>query len=216
MKRALVALVAVTAAVLAGAGAAQEPAVTLEVRSVPQPSGAFNRHLFAGRISSGAGGQLVTVLGKACPRNNLETSIAGATTNPGGGWDAEAAGQRTRMTYRARWGERFSEPVVVWEPMFVNAARMSARSIIVFVDTAAAFQDLAGKYIQLQRFNRPTGTWRFYKRAKLKRNSSGFSPYNFQVTFTKLPKGATLRAYVPRKLAAPCYQPRASDKITLT
>ena len=129
MTRALLALVALTAALAAGTGAAQEPPVTLEVRSVAQPSGAFNRHLFAGRISSGAGGQLVTVLGKACPRN-IETSIAGATTSPGGRWDAEAIGQRTRMTYRARVGERFGEPVVVWEPMFINAVKMSARSII--------------------------------------------------------------------------------------
>lgn len=215
MKRVLLAILAVAAAAVAPA-TAQAPPVTLAVHSVLDASGDFTRDEFAGRISSGAAGELVTVLGKACPRN-IETSIAGATTIQGGGWEAEAGGARTKIVYRARWEGRFSEPVTVWSPIFLNIARAGSRSVVVFVDTSNAFQDLRRKYVQLQRFNRATGKWSLYKRARLKLNTNdGIQPYNFRVTFTQLARGATVRAYVPRKTAAPCYLARASDKITLS
>jgi hypothetical protein len=88
---------------------------------------------------------------------------------------------------------------------------------MVFVDTAPAFQDLRGKFVHLQRFDGKAGLWRFYKKAKLKRNTSagGSFPYNFTATFTKLARGSTVRVLVPRKTAAPCYLPRASDKVVL-
>ena len=216
MTRSLLAVLAVAATAAAAPGAAQAPPVTLAVHSVLDASRAFTRDEFAGRISSGAAGELVTVLGKACPRN-IETSIAGATTAQGGSWEAQAGGARTKIVYRARWDGRFSEPVTVWSPIFLNAARAGPRSVVVFVDTSNAFQDLRRKYIQLQRFNRATGKWSLYKRARLKLNTNdGIQPYNFRFTFTQLARGATVRAYVPRTTAAPCYLARASEKITLS
>jgi hypothetical protein len=197
---------------LAGAGSAP---VTIEVRTLEFPSGALPRHLFSGRIASGNSGELVTVLAKACPRNS-ETSVAGATTSDGGAWEAEAGSQRTAMTYRARWEGRFSEPVTVWSPIFINAAKLGRRSVIVFLDTSAAFQNVNGRFVQLQRFVRTTGRWQFYKRARLRRNTGpGLFPFNYTTKFTKVARGLTIRVFVPRKVAAPCYLPRASDSIRI-
>lgn len=215
MKRACAALVSVSGAVVtAWAGAGGAP-VTLEVRTLEFPSGALPRHLFSGHIASGDTGELVTVLAKACPRNS-ETSVAGATTSAGGAWEAEAGSQRTAITYRARWEGRFSEPVKVWSPIFINAARSGPRSVIVFVDTSPAFQNINRKFVQLQRFDRTTRQWNFYKRARLRRHTgAGVFPFNYTTTFTRVARGLTVRVFVPRKTAAPCYLPRASDSIRI-
>ena len=215
MKRALVASVLTTAAGLtAWAGAAEAP-VTLSVRVVEQAPNTLPRHTFSGSIASGAGGGLVTVLAKSCPRRS-ETAVAGATTVAGGSWEADAVSQRTAITYRARWDGRFSEPVTIWSPIFVNAGRAGPRSVIAFVDTAPAFQNLSRKFIQLQRFDRSTDRWVFYKRARLKRNTgAGLFPFNFTTTFRRVGRGLTVRVLVPRKTAAPCYQARATDSIRM-
>jgi hypothetical protein len=215
MKRTLSVLVCVAgAALVAWAGAGGAP-VTLEVRVLEFPSGALPRHLFSGQIASGDAGELVTVLATACPRK-AETAVAGATTSAGGAWEAEAGSQRTAITYRARWEGRFSEPVKVWSPIFINAAKSGPRSVIVFVDTSAAFQNINRRFVQLQRFDRTTGQWRFYKRARLKRNTgAGVFPFNYTTTFTRVARGLTVRVFVPRKAAAPCYLPRASESIRI-
>jgi hypothetical protein len=215
MKRTFAVLVFVSVATLgAWAGAGGAP-VTLEVRTLELSSGALPRHVFSGHIASGDAGELVTVLAKVCPRNS-ETSVAGATTSAGGAWEADASSQRTAITYRARWEGRFSEPVTVWSPIFVNAGKLGPRSVIVFVDTSAAFQNVNGRFVQLQRFDRTTGRWLFYKRARLKRNTgAGLFPFNYTTKFTKVTRGLTVRVFVPRKVAAPCYLPRASDSIRM-
>lgn len=215
MKRAFAVLVCgmgATFSAWAGAGGAP---VTLEVRTLELTGGGLPRHVFSGHIASGDAGELVTVLAKACPRNS-ETSVAGATTSAGGAWEAEAGSQRTAITYRARWEGRFSEPVTVWSPIFVNAAKAGPRSVIVFVDTSPAFQNVKGRFVQLQRFDRATGRWLFYKRARLKRNTGpGLFPFSFTTTFTRVSRGLTVRVFVPRKVAAPCYLPRATDSIRM-
>lgn len=216
-------LVATTAGAL-GAGAlltltasAQAP-LSLSVRVIEHPpGGGLPRHLFSGRLANGAEGELVTVLAKGCPRDS-ETAVAGATTVAGGFWEAEAAtaSQRTAMTYRARWEGRFSEPVKVWTPIFVNAAKAGPRSVIVFVETSGALQNLNRKFVQLQRFDRSTGRWRLYKRASLRRNTGpGLFPFSFTTTFRQVRRGLTVRVLVPRKTAAPCYQARATDSIKM-
>lgn len=201
MKRTFAFLVCVIGAVVvAWAGAGGEP-VTLEVRTIEFPSGALPRHGFAGHIASGAAGELVTVLAKVCPRDS-ETAVAGATTNAGGAWEAEAGSQRTAITYRARWEGRFCESVKVWSPIFVNAAKAGPRSVIVFVDTSPALQNLNRKFVQLQRFDRSTGRWRLYKRARLRRSTGpGLFPFNYTTTFTGVARGLTVRVLVPRKTA---------------
>jgi hypothetical protein len=215
MRRAIPALawaLGATLTALAGAGGAP---VTLEVRTIEFPSGALPRHAFSGHVASGDAGELVTVLAKACPRNS-ETSVAGATTSAGGAWEADAGSQRTAITFRARWEGRFSEPVTVWSPIFVNAAKAGPRSVIVFVDTSPAFQNLNRKFVQLQRFDRTTARWRLYKRARLKRHTgAGQFPFNFTTTFTRVARGLTVRVFVPRKVAAPCYLARATDSIRM-
>jgi hypothetical protein len=213
-KRALVALVwVIGAALTAWAGAGGAP-ITLEVRTLELTGGGLPRHLFSGHVASGDAGELVTVLAKTCPRNS-ETSVAGATTSAGGAWEADAGSQRTAITYRARSEGRFSEPVTVWSPIFVNAAKAGPRSVIVFVDTSPAFQNLNRKFVQLQRFDRTTARWRLYKRARLKRNTGGQFPFNYTTTFTRVARGLTVRVFVPRKVAAPCYLPRATDSIRM-
>jgi hypothetical protein len=213
MRRAPAALALAVGVTLTGwAGAGGAP-VTIEVRTLEFPSGALPRHQFSGHVANGDAGELVTVLAKTCPRNS-ETSVAGATTSAGGAWEAEAGSQRTAITYRARWEGRFSEPVTVWSPIFVNAAKVGPRSVIVFVDTSPALQNLNRKFLQLQRFDRATGTWRFYGRARLKRNTGpGLFPFNYTTKFTGLARGLTVRVFVPRKVAAPCYLPRATNSI---
>jgi hypothetical protein len=216
MRRTLmVAAVVALAALSAWRAAAQAP-LTLNVRVIELTTGALPRHEFTGRVPSGAGGELVTVLAKACPRD-LETAVAGASTAEGGVWQAEAGSQRTAMTYRARWEGRFSEPVKVWAPIFVNAGKAGPRSVIVFVDTSAAFQNLKGKFVQLQRFDRATGRWQLYRRARLRRNTRlpGFFPFNFTTTFRRVGRGVTVRVLVPRKTAAPCYLARATESIQM-
>jgi hypothetical protein len=215
MKRTLAVLVCVAgAALVAWAGAGGAP-VTLEVRILEFPSGALPRHLFSGNVASGDAGELVTVLAQACPRSS-ETSVAGATTSAGGAWEAEAASQRTAITYRARWEGRFSEPVKIWSPIFVNAARAGPRSVIVFVDTSPAFQNVNRRFVQLQRFDRTTGRWHFYKRARLRRNTgAGLFPFNYTTTFTGVARGLTVRVLVPRKTASPCYLARATASIRI-
>jgi hypothetical protein len=86
----------------------------------------------------------------------------------------------------------------------------------VFVDTSGALQNLNRKFVQLQRFDRSTGRWRLYKRARLRRNTGpGLFPFSFTMTFRQIPRGLTVRVLVPRKTAAPCYQARATDSIKM-
>ena len=203
----LVALVGVGAlclSSLAGAGGVQ---VTLAVQVIELP-GYEPTHAFSGRIERPVAGELVTVLGAVCPRA-FETSMAGVTTNAGGGWETSTPVPKTSVTYRARWEGRFSEPVRAWTSMPVDAERVG-RTVVVRIDTSDALQNLNRRLVELQRRDQANFRWLPYRSTRLQRDASTGSPFTFKATFTGLARDVAVRIRIPPKTAAPCFRPQTT------
>ena len=185
--------------------------VTLSVRPFERP-GYVPTHVLAGRVSSGAGGEVVTVLAQVCPRS-FETSVAGANTHTGGFWETSAMAPRTAVTYRARWEGRYSEAVKVWPPLPVTTKWAGRTSLTVLVDTSGALQNLRGKPIALQRQDSATFRWLPYRRARLQLDTSSSAAFQFKATFARVGRGVKVRVSIPRETAAPCFQPQTTATI---
>jgi hypothetical protein len=64
---------------------------------------------------------------------------------------------------------------------------------------------MKGKWVHLQRLR--AGTWKTIARKKLVRKPSlVWGAFNHEVFFPLTARGWTLRAYLPRKSALPCYK----------
>ena len=209
--RVLVASVCVGVLGLSSWAAAGGVPVTISVRPFERP-GYVSTHVLSGRVSSGAGGEVVTVLAQVCPRS-FETSVAGANTHPGGVWETSALAPRTAVTYRARWDGRYSEPVKVWPPLPVTAKWAGQTSLTILVDTSGALQNLRGKPIALQRQDAATFRWLPYRRARLQVDRSSSAAFQYKATFARVGRGVRVRVSIPRETAVPCFQPHTTAAI---
>jgi hypothetical protein len=165
---------------------------------------------FFGQVSSGAADEYVSVMHKPC-RASISTAIAGATTVAGGGWEVVPSFPPGAGEFRARWNDDLSEPVAYKPPLVPNVVRRPQRTVRVevysFVGPGASPVILTGRQVEVQRLR--AGQWSRIRRGKL----IGFGPNLYNRTYFanfKLPRGLTLRAFVPAKTALPCWSSAVS------
>jgi hypothetical protein len=203
--------------ILAAAGAAPNQSVSLRVvRGKDRNTGLF-RVAFSGVISSGAAGEDVTVLQQTCGAS-FGTAIAGAQTRAGGVWEAEPASIAAiaaSATYRARWGDIQSEPVVIHPPMpiFLLPSPTQRNRLRVMVQTGNVQQDMKGRLVQLERLR--NRRWTTIGRKKLVVGPAGGAGFTYEAAFS-VKRGWTVRGSIPAASAAPCFAGNATRKVKVS
>ncbi|HEU0303940.1 MAG TPA: hypothetical protein VFR32_05105 [Gaiellaceae bacterium] len=183
--------------------------VTIAYQRFWYPPGNYYALRFYGTISSGQPNEYVSVMHKPC-RASLSTAIAGATTTAGGGWEVQPSFPPGAGEFRARWNDELSEPVQYKPPLVPNVFKRRGTyrvEVYSFVGPGASPVILSGRWIEVQRLR--AGTWSRIRRGKL----IGFGPNLYNRTYYanfKLPRGLTLRAFVPAKTALPCWSSAVS------
>jgi hypothetical protein len=169
----------------------------------------------SGQISSSAAGEDVVILRQYCGRS-FGTSVAGTQTRDGGFYDTEVPfvappDGLISESYRARWKDSVSEPVVIKGKLNVVRKRLrGGRSRIVVSSQNVNPQDMNGRQIVLQR--QSGNDWVRIASARLVPHPVLY--YTFVATFKSPGRGQTLRALVPSRSAAPCFTSSASEKWT--
>jgi hypothetical protein len=160
---------------------------------------------FSGTIPSGAN-EYVVVLRQSCGRGG--TAITGASTQPGGLWEAPpvsaARPGEDISTYRARWRGRLSRPLEFRAGVPTSVTPLSGGRYRVTVITGSTGQSMNGRIVELQRLD--DGEWRTMQPARL-----AGTQITFSATFAVKTAGLTLRAFVPPESAAPCYVATPTD-----
>lgn len=210
------ALAALLALLVVGAALAQAGSVTMTLTTARNVNGVLVL-MFAGTVSSGAAGEEVEVVGQDCGGRGFR-ALALAETRPGGGWQVQnpepAPTYRTwpwhsGMTFRARWEGRLSEPVVLRFPARIYAERVRGRRAWRVSVYESSLVPMKGKVVELQR--RTEGGWARYRRGRLVHKPSlSRGAGNNEVTFQVAARGLTLRAFLPRASALPCFLPAAT------
>jgi hypothetical protein len=174
--------------------------------------------VFTGTVSSRSSDEVVDVLARDCGARG-ERLVASARSGPGGGWRVEtlisqgplwfSSGVFSGTTFRARWKDDYSAPVVWRVPPAMQVARISGTRkwvVHVFPATPTGAVGLKGKRVELQRLA-PSG-WVRVRSATLTRKASlRWGAFNHQATFTVPTRKLRLRAFLPAASAAPCYLP---------
>lgn len=208
--------VVVAAGAVVAAVAAQAEPVTLQISQYRNANG-LTVLRFTGRIASGAGGEVVEIVGQGCGERGFRL-ISSARTTGGGAYEAENPMQVAPWTYtpvssgttfRARWDGKLSAPEVWRQPAplgVVGLRDRSRRAWRVYVSPPPPWTvSMKGKVVELQR--RSGGAWRTIERKRLvfrPRLQYG-GAYNHEVVFEVPRRGWTLRAVLPAASAAPCY-----------
>ena len=166
---------------------------------------------FYGAISSGQADEYVAVMHKPC-RATVSTAVAGATTTAGGGWEVQPSFPPGAGEFRARWNDEVSEPVTYKPPLVPNVVKRPKRTYRVevysFVGPGASPVIMNGRFVELQRLS-TAGQWTRIRRGKLVGFGANLYNRTYLAHFT-VPKGLTLRAFVPAKTAAPCWSSTVS------
>jgi hypothetical protein len=196
---------------LAAAAALSTQTVTLTVvRTYDEPQSSWKLR-FSGSVSNGQAGEEVTVMQQRCGTSS-STAVAATQTRESGFWEAEPnyIVIADSATYRARWKSELSEPVVIRPEISVGVRKLRRPGRFqVWVSTGDVQQRMKGRVVVLQRLI--SGKWTAVRRGRLGYDTvNGFSA-TFLATFT-VPRGWTLRAFVPAKTAAPCFKPNVSER----
>jgi hypothetical protein len=180
--RLVVAGLLVVGALASTGTAAPAEEVTLKVDRFFDPACNCIRVRFTGAVSNGRAGEYVTVMEQRCGAR-FSTAYAGATTGPGGFWEAVSStyyldAPLVPGTFRARW------------------------------TLVPAHATLRGEFLELQRL--VGGQW---KRIKYLRLGVGDVNYggSYWATFGVRTKGWTLRVFAPPETTAPCYSAGATQ-----
>jgi hypothetical protein len=198
--------------VLVSATAAPSQSVSLKVIRTLDPNTRLYRLSFSGVVSSGAGGQEVTVLQQTCGQS-FATAIAGAQTRDGGAWNAEPASLAVvaySAAYMARWGDVESEPVAIHPPMPIFLYPRPRNRVVVMVQTGSVRQDMKGRIVLLQRLR--NRTWKTIGSKRLVVGRAGGAGFTYEATFP-VSRRWTVRGVLPEPSAAPCFASSATRKV---
>lgn len=207
--RLVVAGLAVVGALASTGTAAPTDEVTLKVDRYFDPACNCVRARFTGAVSNGRAGEYVTVMEQRCGAR-FATAMAGATTGPGGLWEAVPSTYYTNAPlvpgiFRARWKGNLSEPVAFRPPIRVTVRRQRSGRYLTLVTAHAT---LRGEFLELQRL--VGGQWKRVKYLRLgDRGDVGYGG-SYWATFA-VRKGLTLRVFAPPETAAPCYTAGATQ-----
>jgi hypothetical protein len=211
----LLALAGIALALAGGVGAASSQAdVTLAMRQYTNEN-KIRTFVWYGKITNGAAGEDVEVLGRDCLTKDFRL-YAGTRTAPGGGYEVESA-QRTTpynivdvnsgTTFRARWRGQWSNTILHKTPILAFYAEKipKRRAWKVVVNPEPAYMTLGGKPVVLQR--RRAGRWERFRSAPLVRtpNFDYGGATNHEAVFELPTRGMQIRALLPTKTVAPCY-----------
>jgi hypothetical protein len=201
--------VAVAAAALAAATATSAPVskrVTLSVDRVFDDECYCYLLRFRGGISPRQGARYVAVMQRKCGLN-FATSVAGDSTRWDGYWEVTSTIRSdSSATYWARWNGHLSKRVTMRPQMGIRLTKASAQRYRVTVSTGDARQNMAGRFVELQRLAQ--GSWLRVRRARLAADKALFG--SFSASFTVRIRGLKMRFVVPKKSAAPCFKPTIS------
>lgn len=207
--RLLVAATALVALVPAAAAVPRASEVTLKVDRFFDPACNCIKVRFSGAVASGRAGEYVTVMEQRCGAR-FSTAVAGATTGPGGLWEALPSTYYTAApvvpgTFRARWKTHLSEPVAFRPPIRVMVRRERNGRFLTLVQAHAT---LRGEFLELQRLM--GGQWKRIKYLRLDARKISYGG-SYWATFAVRTKGWTLRVFAPPETAAPCYTSGATQ-----
>jgi hypothetical protein len=207
--RLVIAGLAVLGALASTGTAAPADDVTLKMDRFFDPMCNCIRVRFTGAVSNGRAGEYVTVMEQRCGAR-FATAMAGATTGPGGLWEASPSTYYLHAplvpgTFRARWKGNLSEPVAFRPTIRVTVRRQRSGRYLTLV---MAHATLRGEFLELQRL--VGGQW---KRVKYLRLGAGSVNYggNYWATFAVRTRGWTMRVFAPAETAAPCYTAGATQ-----
>ena len=202
-----IAVTAVASLASVAASAPSQGGVTMRMERFLEPGTNFVRVRFSGVVSSGRAGESVTVMEQRCGAT-FSTAMAGATTGPGGFWEATPSTyyqHATLMpgTFRARWRGEVSEPVAFRPPIHVTVRRQRSGRFLAFLSGHATTR---GEFLELQRL--VGGQWKRFKYLRL--GTAGSKYGDFAASFAVGARGWILRVYAPPETAAPCYTASAT------
>jgi hypothetical protein len=204
-----VVLVAVMSAVaivaVIGSAGARDQRVTIGFQRYYDAGNRVWKMRFFGSISGDAVNEYVAVLQQRCGLR-YSTAVAGAQTNPGGGWETDTYLGGASATYRARWNSDVSDPVTFRPPLVpevraLGGSRFRARVFPYWPENDP--QAMKGRPVVLQWLT--AGQWMTVRTARLGARKGTPSLPDCFATFSYALKGSTLRVLVPRKSALPCY-----------
>jgi hypothetical protein len=158
---------------------------------------------FRGRISRRRANEYVAVQQRKCGLD-FATSVAGASTRADGSWVVSSSvPTSTSATYRARWSGRLSKPITVRPPIGIRLTKLTPQRYRVEVSTTDARQNIAGRFVELQRL--AAGSWTRVRRTRLAVPPLAGEIGSYTATFVVRTRGLRMRIAVPERSAAPCF-----------
>ena len=186
---------------------ARSNTVTIAFQRFWYPPGNYFALRFFGTISSSQANEYITVMQKPC-RASFSTAIAGATTTAGGGWEVQPDRPSGPGEYRARWNDELSEPVRYRAPLVPNVVKGAGTGryrveVYSYTPSGRQARDLHGAP---DRVAAPQRRRSVDPHTAREAGRFGSNLYNrtYFANFT-VPRGLTLRAFVPAKTALPCW-----------
>jgi hypothetical protein len=172
----------------------------ISIRAYPTILTFEQRVIVSGEKLPAKGEEYVAVQGKECGvPGAFFRSLWGASTNEGGGWEAEFY-VRTKTVLRAVSGKDVSPELTVQVrvPLYLapSQGKPGRFRLAVAWGTTTPFR---GRRVVIERFDRATRTWRAVRSLVVNdtRTIDGFR--------IAVPKGTTVRAHMPAAQAKPCY-----------
>jgi hypothetical protein len=152
---------------------------------------------------------VVTIEVRECGSNFLRT-FAELHPSMGGGWTTPA-GSAITSTYRATWRDATSGTVTIRQGANVGLERRRAGA--GFNVAVSGKRSFWRKTVEVQR--RRGSSWRTLKRVRLENSMSSTGVVSVSAATFRLavPKGTSLRAFLPAVQAGPCYVASASRPI---
>lgn len=195
MTRLLAAGLTVIAVVLVSTSPAAPEQVTIDAR--PSVARWGQPVTLSGSVDTRRAEEIVTIQAKDC-RQQFFRDVDSARTHEGGGWSTDYY-PGINTTLRAQWNGGASAEITVRQRPSVQLRRLSARRFAVRAWGFGGAHIFWRKRVLFQRFERRLGSWETAKNVVLT-DSSG--PTSFSAS---VPRGALVRALLPRSQARPCY-----------
>ena len=157
------------------------------------------RVIVSGELLPPRADEYVAVEGKECGvPGAFFRSLWGASTNQGGGWEAEFY-VRTKTVLHAVSGKDVSSELTVQARAPVFLAPTAGKPGRYRLATWGGAVSLAGRRVRIERFDRGTSTWKLVKTIVVEADQTNEA---FRIA---VPKGTTIRAVLPRSQSGPCY-----------
>lgn len=164
----------------------------------------------SGSVVAGRADENVDIEERACGSTIGWRKVAGAHTEPGGGWRMDW-GIGITVSLRATWRGNTSNVVTVRaRPGVIIRQKTTTR----FGIDVVALKRLDGRRAVLERFDRSRGRFVAVRRFRLAQSTvAGVAIWHSTAVAARVPAGSLVRAVLPRAAAAPCYLAGYSNQL---